>query len=147
MGGVAGTWELLDRAFANNSWSALFPSALVTVLPRHISDHAPLLLDSEISPPTGWKPFRFERFWFEPPDLIPLVTQTWRSIQDASPMGQVHQNLRSLQQKLRLWNRSRIDNLPKVVDQAQKSLDELLKQEQLSSQKMDMTLTIRSASN
>ncbi|KAK1324515.1 hypothetical protein QJS10_CPA01g00704 [Acorus calamus] len=39
--GSARTWELLDRAFANKEWLTAFPSAVVEVLPRSYSDHAP----------------------------------------------------------------------------------------------------------
>ncbi|KAK1299041.1 hypothetical protein QJS10_CPB14g01424 [Acorus calamus] len=42
--GHARTLEVLDRAFATSDWFNLFPTAFAEVLPRHVSDHSPLLI-------------------------------------------------------------------------------------------------------
>ncbi|KAK1305214.1 hypothetical protein QJS10_CPB11g00978 [Acorus calamus] len=71
--GNARTWELLDRAFANSAWISQLPSTTIEVLPHSYSDHAPLLLITELLSPEGRKPFRFERFWFAYPELYEIV--------------------------------------------------------------------------
>ena len=38
------TLEKLDRILVSNSWEDLFPTAIVTKLPREVSDHNPLIL-------------------------------------------------------------------------------------------------------
>ncbi|KAK1314716.1 hypothetical protein QJS10_CPA06g01100 [Acorus calamus] len=112
------TWELLDRAFANSAWISQFPSATIEVLSRSYSDHAPLLLNTELLPPAGRKPFRFERFWFAYPELYEIVDRNWTSWSQGSPMGRLQNKLRHLQEPLRQWNRRVIGDLPSRVAQA-----------------------------
>ncbi|KAK1286427.1 hypothetical protein QJS10_CPB20g00857 [Acorus calamus] len=71
--GSARTWEAIDRAFVTHSWMVEYPSAIAQVLLRRASDHSPIILNSDIQPPVGRKPFRFERIWFEYPDLPNVV--------------------------------------------------------------------------
>ncbi|KAK1282069.1 hypothetical protein QJS10_CPB22g00883 [Acorus calamus] len=128
--GNARTWELLDQAFANATWINQFPTTTVEVLPRSFSDHAPLLLTTEVSPPMGRKPFRFERFWFAYPDLYDIVTYNWRIWSQASPMGRLHNKLRRLQEPLRRWNRQVVGDLPKRVAQAHDQIQFLVHRDQ-----------------
>ncbi|KAK1315041.1 hypothetical protein QJS10_CPA06g00238 [Acorus calamus] len=122
--------ELLDRVFLSQKCHDQFPSAYAQILPRYVSDHAPILVYTEMDRPAGRKPFRFERFWFEYPDLQELVVKVWRERINASPMGRIHQKLWRLQHNLRCWSNSRIGDLPKKVAEAHGSLDSLLQQDQ-----------------
>ncbi|KAK1296334.1 hypothetical protein QJS10_CPB15g00633 [Acorus calamus] len=79
--GMARAFEILDRAVATSSWLELFPYAMVEILPRHVSDHAPLLVRTTIPPPEGPRPFRFEKFWLEYPSLGEVrFSGSWRFI-------------------------------------------------------------------
>ncbi|KAK1290371.1 Transcription factor bHLH87 [Acorus calamus] len=54
----------LDRVLIDEEWEGLFPGCRIWGLPRVVSDHLPLLLESERSRrPPG--PFRFEAWWCE----------------------------------------------------------------------------------
>lgn len=52
--------EKLDKGLANGEWMTLFSRALISVLPRYASDHAPILLNTSGAMGAGPKPFRFE---------------------------------------------------------------------------------------
>ncbi|XP_075663215.1 uncharacterized protein LOC142632755 [Castanea sativa] len=56
--------ERIDHFFANLNWHAAHPDARVTHLTRCVSDHCPVLLES--NPNNGLhlpKPFKFQSFW------------------------------------------------------------------------------------
>uniref|UniRef100_A0A2N9FS20 CCHC-type domain-containing protein n=1 Tax=Fagus sylvatica TaxID=28930 RepID=A0A2N9FS20_FAGSY len=71
--------QRLDRAWANPSWSVLFPNALVTHLPRFHSD--PLSYTCSLFVTilfvTSLRPFRFENMWLSHPDFMNVVIQAW----------------------------------------------------------------------
>jgi hypothetical protein len=50
----------LDRVFASTDWSGAFPLVRVEALPKEISDHAPLLVDSGSNCTFGKKNFRLK---------------------------------------------------------------------------------------
>jgi hypothetical protein len=52
----------LDRIFASTSWISTFPLAKVSCLPKEISDHTPMLMDSGESCQMGKKMFRVEKW-------------------------------------------------------------------------------------
>ncbi|KAK1309261.1 hypothetical protein QJS10_CPA09g00565 [Acorus calamus] len=137
-------WERLDRAFTSSAWQELFPNTAASVLPRTCSDHAPLLIDSSPPTPHGFKPFRFEQFWFQYPDLSDTVRQAWRMSSRASPMGQVQQKIHHTQRSLRSWNRHRVGDLRQQVDNANNSLNSLLSKEQAGSGSNVLDAQIRS---
>jgi hypothetical protein len=55
----------LDRIFASTSWISTFPLAKVSCLPKEISDHTSMLMDSGESCQMGKKMFRVEKWWLE----------------------------------------------------------------------------------
>ncbi|KAK1278775.1 hypothetical protein QJS04_geneDACA020148 [Acorus gramineus] len=64
-----------------------YPSAIAQVLPRQASDHSPIILHSDIQPPVGPKPFRFERIWFEYPNLPNVLEKGLEKFPVRSPLG------------------------------------------------------------
>ncbi|KAK1287041.1 hypothetical protein QJS10_CPB19g00211 [Acorus calamus] len=50
-GGSMRTWELLDRVFLSPECHDQFPSACAKILPRYVSDHAPILVYTEMDRP------------------------------------------------------------------------------------------------
>ncbi|KAK1305990.1 hypothetical protein QJS10_CPA10g01676 [Acorus calamus] len=141
------TWELLDRAMATVNWCECFPDAVIHILPRHISDHAPMLLVTEVPYMRGSRIFRFERLWFDYPDLYNTVVSNWVNRGTSSPMGNVHHKLCRLQGALRRWQRSSIGNLFNRVSEAHQRLDEVINFEQNDVNLVDYMPQIRSASN
>ena len=56
--------ERIDRFFANPSWYALHPDARVTHLTRCVSNHCPVLLETNPSNSVFLpRPFKFQSFW------------------------------------------------------------------------------------
>jgi hypothetical protein len=67
----------LDRIFVSTSWEAAFPLAKVLALPKLISDHNPLMLDSGDNCSFGKKKFKFEKWWLEIEDFSEVVLKAW----------------------------------------------------------------------
>ena len=67
----------LDRVIANTDWAALSPLATVRTLPKPVSDHTPILLDTGGNQTPPPKLFRFEKWWLDYPDFSDLVAKVW----------------------------------------------------------------------
>jgi hypothetical protein len=57
------TFEKLDMILDSTEWEVKFPQVLVKALPRGISDHTPLLLDTGIISQSKANGFKFELAW------------------------------------------------------------------------------------
>jgi hypothetical protein len=67
----------LDRIFISTEWEKSFPLVRVLCLPKSISDHTPLLVDSGENCTFGKKRFRFEKWWLERSDFRSMVERAW----------------------------------------------------------------------
>jgi len=76
----------LDRVLLSVEWETHFPLTTLRTLPRPISDHTPLCLDTEDTLIAKMKIFRFAKIWLEEPDvgqssrtvgISPLIVRTW----------------------------------------------------------------------
>ncbi|KAJ8649330.1 hypothetical protein MRB53_002353 [Persea americana] len=72
--------ERLDRALVTDSWLSLFPHAKLVNLLAPVSDHTPLLLETDLFIPTQYqRRFRFENIWLQEAELNEVVSSNWRS--------------------------------------------------------------------
>jgi hypothetical protein len=60
----------LDRIFVSNDWVVASPLVRINALPKEISDHTPLPIDSGSNISFGKKTFRFERWWLEREQIL-----------------------------------------------------------------------------
>ncbi|XP_074300802.1 uncharacterized protein LOC141632124 [Silene latifolia] len=58
-------YERLDKGFASNDWLSLFPNTFIKHLPIQISDHAPIILDTNMVLNTKKKVYRLETWCFD----------------------------------------------------------------------------------
>ncbi|KAL4278205.1 hypothetical protein GQ457_03G006070 [Hibiscus cannabinus] len=72
------TFVRLDRFIVTANLLSVFPSISQTLLPKALSDHNAILLQSE-SQNWGQKPFKFFNFWFDKEGFDDLVNDTVRS--------------------------------------------------------------------
>ncbi|KAK1256757.1 hypothetical protein QJS04_geneDACA024847 [Acorus gramineus] len=101
------------------------------VVPPRRRNHPKVVKEEGLMPiPIGQKPFRFERFWFEYPELLNLVTQAWNTPEHASPLGRNHHKLSTLCETLQQWNKSETGDLPTRIREAHQQLDYLTRTEQ-----------------
>lgn len=60
----------------SEDWLDMFPEACQTALPKPLSDHCPVLLDTQCER-WGPSPFCFEPMWLEEKDLFGLIKDWW----------------------------------------------------------------------
>jgi hypothetical protein len=72
------TYEKLDRILVSTEWELKFMRVMVQSLPRGVSDHTPLLLDT-VSPSQPNKcTFKFELAWLFKDGFHEKVTEVWQ---------------------------------------------------------------------
>jgi hypothetical protein len=101
--------ERLDRVLANNHWSQVFNVVNVEVLPRHCSDHNPLLVTLSTSQDIKWqksKTFRFEAGWLKHKDHKDLIKHAWRiNLNQTNKWRKLQSKLKGCRKTLQVWVR------------------------------------------
>lgn len=101
----------LDRFCANLRWMELFQNLEEKTLNYHESDHITIIL-KEVSVPKDPKPFRFQLFWLEREELLPLIESWWWDEEVEGKPGYVFsKKLKALKEKLKVWSRNNIGRL------------------------------------
>ncbi|XP_038688673.1 uncharacterized protein LOC119987842 [Tripterygium wilfordii] len=96
----------LDRAICSGGWKEMFPTASIVHLPKHHSDHSPILIRfQEQDCDNCIKSFRFQAAWLTHPDFQRLVRQVWDGGQS------VLENNSNIATALTGWNRNTFGNI------------------------------------
>jgi hypothetical protein len=69
----------LDRVLATTDWESCFPLNVVKALPKPVSDHTPLLIDTMSRARPIARMFRFEKWWLNYPDFYDVIRKAWSS--------------------------------------------------------------------
>jgi hypothetical protein len=70
----------LDRFFfVSTEWDRAYPLVRVSALPKEISDHTPLLVDTGGNQTFEKKKFRFKIWWIERADFRGVVARAWNT--------------------------------------------------------------------
>jgi hypothetical protein len=106
------TFTRIDRVFGSPEWHLLFPSIDLQALPTMGSDHAPLLLTSDVAR-QNYSGFRFEAFWVNMPGFYETVQSAWsQPVNTQNNILRMHVKLLRTAKALKLWRRQSLGNLP-----------------------------------
>jgi hypothetical protein len=61
----------------NFEWENLFPLSSARKIPRFISDHNPIILDTHEKTDSKSKEFCFEKNWISHPEFLTRVERAW----------------------------------------------------------------------
>jgi hypothetical protein len=118
----------LDRIFVSTNWAGAFPLARINALPKEISDHTPLMIDSSGNSSFGKKKFRFERLWLERTYFKEVVAKASSTqCNSLDPMEVWQSKVRALRRMVRGWANNVVADLNKyknVVASKYNLLDE-----------------------
>lgn len=97
----------LDRFMCNEDWRMQFQEGTVRHLPKHKSDHCPIIVSSGGFAPisTSLRPFRFQAAWLSHAKFDEFVTMNWNK---SAPVIPVQKEFAS---KLNQWNREVFHNI------------------------------------
>lgn len=99
---------MLDRLLCNGCWRRDFEDATVSVLPRHYSDHHPLLLRLENQGARFCeRPFRFEAAWFTHEEFKRFVDNNWSNQEEWCD------NIKKFTKDIKEWNNNIFGNIGK----------------------------------
>jgi len=138
------TWNnkrLGNQAVASKLDRFLLSESIVTsgglynalMIPSAGSDHWPISLNWQGLGNQMGKPFRFEHCWFEDPNFKSKVKEWWAesTSQRGNCMYRFQQRLKSLKNKLKIWNREEFGNIfedkSRLESQLQKVTEEVFK--------------------
>jgi hypothetical protein len=101
---VKPTFEKLDRILVSIEWEVKFQQVTVRALPRGISYHTPLLLDTGTSSQQRANGFKFELAWLLKDGFHEKVKEVWLRESKGNTSIEIWQNkIRSLRRYLRGW--------------------------------------------
>jgi len=117
--------QILDRAICNEQWLDHWNISSCNTLIKHHSDHFPLLITLNKTPPITIIPrFKFFNAWTEIDSCEALVAAHWLVPATGTPMHILHFKLKSLKPKLKDWNKNVVGDFHHRVQVAQQHLYE-----------------------
>ncbi|XP_023737696.1 uncharacterized protein LOC111885684 [Lactuca sativa] len=93
----------LDRFLVCNNFIHLFPSTSTTALPRDLSDHCPVILQTSL-PDYGKPPFRLFNSWLDREGFEKIVKNAWVEFRGfGTPDMYLKSKLKFLKDEIRKW--------------------------------------------
>jgi hypothetical protein len=80
--------ERLDWFFTNVVWTITYPNTYASSLVNETSDHTPCVITISTAIPKT-KIYRFENFWMEHDELMPLVAHVWDTTVNENDMAKI----------------------------------------------------------
>ncbi|KAJ9535890.1 LOW QUALITY PROTEIN: hypothetical protein OSB04_un000946 [Centaurea solstitialis] len=105
--------SLLDRFLVTNNFFCKWSHSFVTILPRGLSDHCPLIMDT-VAINFGPTYFKFFNSWLLNSSLEKVVKECWQSVSIPAytpPIQRFMLKLRLLKKKIREWRKSEFDQI------------------------------------
>ena len=90
----------------SSSWERQFPFTFVRKLVKEISDHSPLILNTEDFIPNSVRKgeFRFDLNWLKNPEFIPLVTKVWtKPVKSKDPIDILNIRMKRFKKFFKGW--------------------------------------------
>jgi hypothetical protein len=118
--------EKLDRVLVTKEWDDQFPEATVSILPREVSDHNPLIVSTGKKDNLPFIPFRFDLNWLKNHDFLTLVKKIWmKPCKAKSTIDKIQQKLKLFKQFFKGWGFNLQGEWRKKGESSQAELDEL----------------------
>jgi hypothetical protein len=119
------TERRLDRAITNQIWLDSCHTLSVSALTKHHSDHYPLLLDVQVNNIPFASQFKFMRMWVSHPNCSTIVRDSCSSNVIGCPMFILTKKLKSLKEKLKIWNKDCFGNVHEAVQLAEQNINHM----------------------
>ena len=117
--------ERLDRGVANMSWMEMFPNYAINHLTCSVSDHCPLIMDTEGTKIRlnrfSERELFFEAMWFKEAECMSIVEESWK--QEES--NEIYNKLDGTKRKLLKWSQGKFRGMHNKIEQLTKELHSL----------------------
>ncbi|XP_074318689.1 uncharacterized protein LOC141655512 [Silene latifolia] len=71
-------YERLDKGYGSQDWYDIFSNTAILHLPIQISDHAPIIIDTNLIMENGRRPYKIETWNFNYIECMSLIQSTWK---------------------------------------------------------------------
>lgn len=122
----------IDRALINEKWAETWGDTGLRGLPRTISDHCALILQTK---QTDWgpKPFRFINSWMSHPHFKEVVTRSWNEGGIEGWGSYVFKGkLKRLKEELKRWNNDHFKNVDNNISLLREKIQRLDEKDDIS---------------
>ena len=120
-------WSKLDRALCNQLWLNSFENSSCQVVGfESISDHASLVVITEVLVPRGNSPFKFNNAIVDHPNFLSIVSDGWSHQVSGCCMFKVCKRLKTLKSPLKLLFKQEFSHIANRVEQAEAEYNRLL---------------------
>ncbi|KAF7821099.1 reverse transcriptase [Senna tora] len=117
--------ERIDRCLFNEAWNFLFPSAWLETVPVVESDHSPLILRFCKPPSKSGKFFKFEQFWLENDECLPIIQEAWQETNSSDGLRAISHKINEVSAKLQVWEKNTFKRADKEIIILRKILSDL----------------------
>ncbi|XP_056690230.1 uncharacterized protein [Spinacia oleracea] len=114
--------ERIDRAIVDSHFYNLFPKSTVKYGIFSVSDHAPVIFDSNSEYIHSNRLFRFNNMWTLDQDSHDIVKKEWRVRQEGSRFYRIRSKLYNIKLRLRDWAKTKYGN---HITKLQKNSDKI----------------------
>ncbi|KAL0418815.1 UNVERIFIED_CONTAM: hypothetical protein Sradi_1295000 [Sesamum radiatum] len=121
-------WKRLDRVLYSKEWAETFNTTKVLHLPRRLSDHRPLFIDTAQTENKRPSSFRFQNMWLKHHKFLETVRHSWNLPIEGYGMYKLQQKIFRTKELLKQWNMDIFGNVFTTVERA--------KQEAIEAQKI-----------
>ncbi|XP_074278317.1 uncharacterized protein LOC141601910 [Silene latifolia] len=101
--GVARVYERLDKGLASLTWSSHFPNTGILHLPIQCSDHAPIILDTEMLSTQRRFHFKLESWCFAYDECLDILKNEWFKRDKGSPSFKLLRKLKRIRGAFKQW--------------------------------------------
>ncbi|KAK9938568.1 hypothetical protein M0R45_015297 [Rubus argutus] len=115
--------ERLDRGLISDDWLMLWPNSCLTHLSLIGSDQCPLLFNFCPTLERKGKPFKFESFWADDVECLPIIQNNWKNLSFPCNQALWRQNLSACRSQLSKWSCSRFSKNRHLIRDLQAELD------------------------
>ncbi|XP_074277093.1 uncharacterized protein LOC141600747 [Silene latifolia] len=101
--GNARIYERLDKALGSSDWCFIYPNTGITHLPIQCSDHAPIILDTELFGIKRKSSYKVEAWCLDYDECNSIVSREWCKMDRGSPSFRVLCKIKRVRRFLKNW--------------------------------------------
>ncbi|KAF4361685.1 hypothetical protein G4B88_008189 [Cannabis sativa] len=112
----------LDRAMGTADWRVNWPNAIVQHLQAAVSDHNPIMLDTNGGRKCTKPQFKYEVMWERDPRVFWVVINAWHALNHPDPMVNMYRKMKHTKDQLSKWNKFQFRKLSVQIEEARANL-------------------------
>lgn len=118
-------WSIIDRALGNSDWMVHFGYLTTEYKPPYISDHTPMMIQTNLREPKIKLAFKFFNVWASHEKFQNMVKDCWNQKLHSNTMINIWKKQKDLRGKLKLANETEFKGIAQKIEQVREDLKEV----------------------